>query len=279
MTEHLMGDAKAASRELRDWLKAEGVQTPTAQVVRKPIVDEVKDVASARVSNKKLWDESFPLTEDCPPMKYLRARGITMPLSQFPSANVMRWHPNAVYRKEKDEEGHTYSRFPALISKVVRNGKTVALHRIYVTKDGLAKADVKRPKKLTAASSTHISGCAIPLYTPKNGILGVCEGVETGLAIRQLFGHSIWPCISDSFMAAVEWDLVIEAVSASGAAVKELHVFVDLDRNKAGQKAGDKLKERGKAAGVKVIIHLPKGTIPADAKGIDFLDNLVSPTK
>ncbi len=278
LTEWLLGSAKAASRELHTWLRQDARQSKQSKIVRKPIVDVPKDNTKARAYNLKLWTEALPLTEDCPPVMYLRSRGITLPLNQFPSANVMRWHPNAVHRKEDDEEGHIYSRFAALLSKVVKAGKTVALHRIYVLKDGSGKADVIRPKKLTESSQTLISGCAIPLYKPTNGKLGVCEGVETALAVRMLFGMAVWPCISDSFMAAVDWDAVLTEKDAVGKAlVTELHIFEDKDVSEAGQNAAAKLQKRAKEAGITVVRHVPKGTIPKGAKSLDFLDNLVAP--
>lgn len=280
LTEWLLGTTQAASRELHEWLRQESRSGSSAKIARKPVVDIPKDNAKAQAYNQKLWAECLPLTEDCPPVKYLRSRGIAMPLIQFPSANVMRWHPNANYHatdEEAKEKGHRYSRFPALMSKVVKGGKVVALHRIYVLKTGLGKADILQPKKLTTGSQTLISGCAIPLYKPLDGKLGVCEGVETALAIRMLFGISVWPCISDSFMGAVDWETVLTKKDSAGKQlVTELHIFEDKDVNKAGQIAALKLQDRAKAAGVTVIRHAPKGNIPKGSKGLDFLDNLIA---
>lgn len=277
MTEWLLGGKKAAGLELRNWLEQE-TQTSTYKIVRKPIVDKPKDNEKARAYNQKIWEESLPLTEDCAPVKYLRSRGITLPLDKFPTANVMRWHPNAVYRKEDKEEGHVYSRFPALISKVVKDGKTVALHRIYVLKDGSGKADILRPKKITAGSQTLISGCAIPMWKPTNGKLGVCEGVETAFAVYMLFNMPVWSCISDNFMAAVEWESVLTKKDALGKPlVTELHIFEDKDVSEAGQISAAKLQDRAAEAGIMVVRHSPKGIIPKGAKSLDFLDKLASP--
>ncbi|GER08822.1 hypothetical protein JCM17843_31320 [Kordiimonadales bacterium JCM 17843] len=99
---------------------------------------------------------------------YLRARGI-----KVPDCPDLLCHPDLTHWETK-------MGFPALVG-VVRGGKDeiTALQRIYLTPDGKAKADVPNPKKMVG----KVLGGAVRLAGIGNdGRLGLCEGIETGLA-------------------------------------------------------------------------------------------------
>ena len=74
---------------------------------------------------------------------------------------------------------------------------TVSFHRTYLTRNG-SKAPVEKPKKLMKGIS-KLKGAAIRLNDiPKSRVLGVCEGIETGLAVLTAYKNSInvWALIS-----------------------------------------------------------------------------------
>jgi hypothetical protein len=61
------------------------------------------------------------------------------------------------------------------------NGRLSGLHRTYLQPDGRGKADVDPVKKMLGACR----GGAVRL-TPVGRRLALCEGIETGLSIRQV---------------------------------------------------------------------------------------------
>jgi putative DNA primase/helicase len=126
---------------------------------------------------------------------YLRRRGITLPLAEFPS--VLRYHPHLLYRRE---DGHrTYH--PTMLARVDdSSGRAVTLHRTYLALHG-RKADVTSPKKLMSpAIPGSTRGAAIRLYAAGE-TLAVTEGVETALAVRLATGLPVWAAICAGGMA------------------------------------------------------------------------------
>lgn len=106
----------------------------------------------------------------------------------------LRFHPAL----EINPDHPSGDRWPALIARVSdRNGHGVAIWRIYLARDGAGKMPTK------AGGSAKLG------YGPAGGgavrmggvakMIGICEGIETGLAIRKLgFTYPIWPCLSTS---------------------------------------------------------------------------------
>ena len=77
--------------------------------------------------------------------------------------------------------GRRRTGYPALVG-LVRNARNevAALQRIYLAVDGTAKAAVASPKKMLG----KIAGGAVRLAAiGADGRLGLCEGIETGLAV------------------------------------------------------------------------------------------------
>jgi putative DNA primase/helicase len=148
-----------------------------------------------RTALRRAWSEARPITKADPVDTYLRRRGITLPLAEFPS--VLRYHPHLLYRRE---DGHrTYH--PTMLARVDDpSGRAVTLHRTYLALHG-RKADVASPKKLMSPAIPGATrGAAIRLYAAGE-TLAVTEGVETALAVRLATGLPVWAAICAGGMA------------------------------------------------------------------------------
>jgi hypothetical protein len=92
--------------------------------------------------------------------------------------------------------------------------------------------------------------------------MGITEGIETALAVRQRTGMPVWAAVSAALLAC--WE--------PPAGVRLVVIWADLDRSGTGQAAAKVLRDRLLAGGLQVALHLPPGPIPNGAKGIDWAD-------
>jgi hypothetical protein len=209
---------------------------------------------------RRVWEETIdPTASRAEPLRrYLLRRGI----ESMPDPGVVRLHPALGYYERTDgsEKPIRKGTYPAIISWVVDpQGRPVALHRIYLTADG-RKAPVASPKKLMAPSGP-IQGGAIRLF-PAGPEMGVTEGIETALAVRQRTEMPVWAAVSAALLE--RW----EAPTGTRLVV----IWADLDRSGTGQAAASALRDRLLAEGLQVACHLPPGPIPDGAKGLDWAD-------
>ena len=87
------------------------------------------------------------------------------------------------------------------------------------------------------------------LYEPDNGHLLVCEGIETALAARLLFGWPVWACLSANGLQSL----------ALPADVQELLIVADHDEPRpVGYQAAHALAVRAIKAGIKCRIWQPE---------------------
>lgn len=157
----------------------------------------------------------------------------------------------------------TKSGFPALIG-VVRNcaGETIALHRTYLQCDPaelekVAKAPVSKPRMVLGKNG----GGAVRLAPlNENGVLALCEGIETGLAVMTACpGLAVWAALSTSGLEQVQLP----------APVKRIIILADHDASGAGLRAAETTGRRLRAEGREVAIALPPKS------GDDFNDLLL----
>ncbi|SFU61322.1 DUF7146 domain-containing protein [Pseudoduganella namucuonensis] len=139
----------------------------------------------------RILSESRTITSGDEVDRYLRFRGVGM--DGYP--DMLRLHPALGYY-ELDPSGgkpKLVRNYPALVAVVQdQGGQVVSLLRTYL-QDG-RKALGAESKKLLCGG---VNGAAIRLGEPA-GELSVCEGVETGLAIRKRTGQPVWVGISAS---------------------------------------------------------------------------------
>ncbi|MHB8715584.1 MAG: DUF7146 domain-containing protein [Sulfuricaulis sp.] len=196
---------------------------------------------------------------------YLMNRSIE--LSPIPEA--LRFNPSLPYFVDgANNRKRCIGNPPAMLATVSDSkGRPVTLHRTYLDMRG-NKSPVPKPKMLMASAVEGSAvGGAIRLFE-SGKVLGLTEGIETGLAVYIATGMPVWPCISTSFLKQVIIPSTVELVV----------IWADLDKanKKTGKRPGEDaalvLKTRLEAEGRQVLTMVPSGTVGPDDKGIDWLD-------
>jgi putative DNA primase/helicase len=210
---------------------------------------EINPTKEKNTDNRKilngLWKKSTPLTGSDPVSKYLHKRGLVL-------------SPMNVKFCKLCYESDTKSEMPAMIAKVVDyTGKPVTLHRTYLGERG--KADIPSPKK-TMPGVQKMDGCAVRLFKPKDGAIGIAEGIETAIAATQLFSIPTWSALNS---------VVLEKFRPPKG-IKQVYIFGDNDANFTGQKATYTLAN--KLCNQDLIVHVD---IP-DISGNDWADVLAA---
>ena len=117
---------------------------------------------------------------------YLRSRAITVP-----PPPTLRFHPALKHR-----DGRTY---PAIVAAVQAGDRSITgIHRTFLKVDGSEKADTLDCKLMLGICS----GGAVRLATA-GPVLGVCEGIETGLSAMQESDVPLWAALSTSGIKAL----------------------------------------------------------------------------
>jgi len=184
---------------------------------------------------REIWIASRPLSADDLAGKYLAARGCETGLGY----SALRFVPNL-----RDGEGGIR---PCMIAAVGVFGepKFEAIHRTFLRPDGLAKAEMAAPRKLTAGSLTD--GACVQLGDYTGGRLGIAEGIETAISASDLFNVPVWAAINTNGMA--KWTPPPEC--------REVLIFGDNDAKFGGQKSAYHLAHRLAVAGISVEVTIP----------------------
>ena len=231
------GDVISALKKMGLWgeVDQDRIYSPLPQ---DPPGDKEKRIARA----EKAWEDSYPITPGDPGHRYLTGRGII--LNTWPED--LHHHPMLPYW-ETDDTGKPVKTgtFPAMLA-IVRSptGRPVALHRTYITSDG-KKASVDSPRKLLKVHD--LTGSAVRLFPPSDGVLGVCEGIEDALSAWVLWQIPTWATIGTSGLKSFE----------PPEEIRELLIFAD--RDEAGVSAARELAERMEAKEKAVRIRVPSG--------------------
>ena len=193
--------------------------------------------------NAALWAKTVPVTDSDPVSLYLRRRGLAGPVPEH-----LRLHPRLTYWDDGDR-----GNYPAMIAPLIRpDGVVQALHRTYLTADG-SKAPVPTVKKLTGAAGP-LAGACIPLHDPRDGVIGIAEGIETAQAAHFASGLPTVAAYCAGNLATYIWP----------PGVRRIVVFADADP--AGAAAAQSLKVLAMRAGLSVAVMTP--TTP----GADWCD-------
>jgi putative DNA primase/helicase len=177
---------------------------------------------------------------------YLRRRGLSV------SSPVLRGHFACPYF---DADRKPAGRFPAVLAPLVGpDGEIKTAHRIYD-----APHLVKGERKKNMAVVGTISGGAVRLFDCDEE-LAIGEGIETMLAVHEMFGLPTWACLTANGVGSF--------VPPPG--LLRLAVYADNDENFTGQRAAfalaNKLTVRNK---ISVEVHVPP------IVGSDWLDMLI----
>jgi phage/plasmid primase-like uncharacterized protein len=184
----------------------------------------------------QLWSQSVPLVPGDPVTLYLKRRGLA---GVWPLPRALRLHRSLPYWHGGEKLGS----YPAMVAPLMLDGRMLALHRTYLTRDG-HKADVPRVKKLTATVGP-LAGACIPLTRPDRGSIAIAEGIETALAGWCASALPTVAAYSAGNLAAWRWP----------AGVQRIVIFADND--KAGADAAAVLRGRALAAQVRCEVLTP----------------------
>jgi putative DNA primase/helicase len=177
---------------------------------------------------------------------YLASRGL-----RLPETPDLLFHPDLTY-------WDTRTGYPALIA-IVRDaaGEQIAIHRTYLALDGSGKGDVPKPRMMLGSTA----GGAVRLgHVREHGVVGLAEGIETGLSVMQACpALPVWATLSSGNLEQVV--LTPE--------VRHVVIVADHDGEGVGLKVAERAAGRFDAEGRRVwIAH------PPDA-GDDFNDLLL----
>lgn len=182
------------------------------------------------------------------------------------SADIM-WHRALkFYEEKKGEDGYIYrGKFQAMVARARSgDGTPITLHRTYLTPDG-RKAPFENVKK-QMKGIRKLGGAAIRLVeVPGSRVLGVTEGIETGLAVATGYRYriNVWSMLNCVNLGLA--DIPLDDFD-------EIIIFADHDRIDAknnfrpGEHHARILMKRLSEAGKKVTLKLPK------EEGTDFAD-------
>jgi len=194
---------------------------------------------------KEIFKSLKKVSPGDPVQKYLQGRGLkSMPKTL--------WY-GKLWESETRKDQHCM----VAIFRAPDN-TAITIHRTFITEDG-KKLDIKSPKKIMTPLRKMSGGC-VQLYGYKKGILGVTEGIETGIAVHDAFNIPVWVALSSTLMSGCVLPVNVENVA----------IYCDNDLNYAGQKAAYTLANRlmidGKAKTAEVFVPAIPGT--------DWLDEI-----
>jgi phage/plasmid primase-like uncharacterized protein len=194
----------------------------------------------------QVWAQCVPLVAGDPVTLYLKHRGLA---GVWPLPEALRYHQALPYW----HGGEKLGTFPAMVAPMVAaDGRMVALHRTYLTRDG-RKAQVPEVKKVSGAAGP-LAGACIPLHKPARGRIGIAEGIETALAAWCASGVPTVAAYCAGNLAAWRWP----------AGLQQVVIFADAD--KAGREAADTLRARTLGAGLRAEVLTPTD------EGVDWCD-------
>jgi putative DNA primase/helicase len=181
------------------------------------------DTAKNEARLKKIHAGLQRITADCLAAKYFAGRGITV----LPETGCF-FHPGIDYY----QDGKSIGKYPAIVS-MFRNlaGEISTFHITYLSADG-KKLDVESPRKILPVIRP-MHGGAVRLFKCDD-ILGISEGIESGLSANQLDGIPVWATTSAGLMIDVK---IPESV-------KHVVIYGDNDKNRTGRMAAETLANR-----------------------------------
>lgn len=167
---------------------------------------------------------------------------------------------NGVRYSKMEFSGKGQPKMPAMVAYATTNrGKILYKHCTYIINGSKLKSE--NPKKMFSVVESE-EPCAIKLFKEEH-ILGIAEGIETALSVKQMFNVPTWATINPSFMK--------KFVAPKG--VVRLNIYADNDSNGTGLEAAFSCGRKNILNGndvVQVNIFWPK------RYETDFNDTLVS---
>jgi len=212
-----------------------GISERTPPAVADSTPAKVLEHRDERQRAYKIWKESLPIGGTIVE-KYLWFRGATVP-----RRSCLRFHPTCPRGKNE--------KLPAMVAAMTTpDNEFCGVHRTFLRADGMGKIEHGKAKMM-------LGRAGVIRLAPNDEIttgLGICEGIETGLALIQRAGWvAIWAAGSRDGIAKFP---VLNGIDC-------LTIFPDRDDSGDGAKAAEACAQRWSAAGRETqIIWPPSGT-------------------
>jgi len=231
-----------------------------------------KDVADKQSRIKALALTSIPARQSDEVKMYLRSRGLKGNLDNLPEDlryNDKVYYP-ASYRKQA--KGCYYGAMLGLYKDC--NDGNLTLHRTYLDKGKKAPED---KTKLIMSPPADIRGGYIHLDAPLifkgeddelMAMIGLSEGIETALAVREATGMAMRACYSSTLLSQTT-PIIVPGVKVENTIVA---IWVDKDVSGDGQKHAGILADKLTELGYIVEVYTPDYEVPAGKSSIDWLD-------
>lgn len=189
------------------------------------------DPIVARESAMRIWERTSTIRSGDPSDLYLRLRGLR-PLQAWPVD--LRYGRTDYYDGEKK-----IGMFDALIGAVRDSANSlIGVLRIYLMPDGRRVDDASLPRsvqlRVAKKAKGPITGGAVRLGDDAE-VIGITEGIESGLGLAMRLGHTCWAAVSANGMK----NLVVPKT------VKKIIIGPDIgDKNDTGFDAALYLQQR-----------------------------------
>jgi len=236
-------------------MKVIGVDFKEAVVAVESVIGKSKKTAIPKESKmtpeilRSVFNSSNIVTPGDVGGRYLANRGLSV-------------IPHDVMYSSKCWEPETKKNQKALLSLVrLPDSRATTMHRTYLSPEGY-KLDIESPKKIMP-TLFGTKGAAIRLF-PATDTVGICEGIETALAVHEDMKIPTWACVNTGIMKSFE----------PPPNIKRVIIFADNDKNFAGQKAAYGLANR-----LYIDLKLSVDVFVPYVPGDDFLDQMLRQKK
>lgn len=207
-----------------------------------------KDWSGELKKLENIWDESETNSEHL--KKYLDFRGLSLEVPPTLKFCSQQYHFS------------TGKNHPAMIAMIKKGDTLVGIHKTYLDCESGGKAKIEKSKLLKKCAET-MSGGAVRLFEHEpDEPLVLCEGIETGLAIREYSGWPVWSCTSRTMLEKVELP----------EHCNEVVIGADYDLSGDGEQSAKVLANRLVSEGIKVRISLPPFSEGSYGDWLDFLN-------
>lgn len=168
-----------------------------AQIRQQQRVADTRDSERRRHLARDLWTAAVPI-KGTPGEAYFRGRGIAFDLPP-----TLRFHPSLAHG-QRDDRRH----LPGVVAAVQDlAGHIVAVHRIYLDPASIRAGAAAKTQRSPDKALLGAPGDGAIRLAPTSSIgdrLGLCEGIETGLAVRQAMpALPVWAAIAANRLPAV----------------------------------------------------------------------------
>jgi putative DNA primase/helicase len=235
------GDGVSLVMKTKGWsfIEAKRAIEPLCGVVPQTTVRQGPPEAKVRQQMNWLWKAAKPVAEIGAARRWWERR-----LGYVPVTTELR----ALDALDCPRHGT----FPGMIARLLDPaGKPVQLHRTFLQTSG-EKAKVPSPRMVMPLDMPR--GAAVRLQSPRDGVLGIAEGIETAMCASALFDVPVWSTLNANSMKT--WELPTNL----DRAVERVIVFGDNDAGKqfTGQSAAYQIAEKLARAKVEVSVEVPE---------------------